>query len=128
MHDMPYEDSSFDVVFLGPLNYSDERPKAARETLRVARDGAIVAVMAGYEPCSDEEIERRLSYLPGSRDRIKTFDDLLTLFEGHVGHIYFAQDPLKVDKDNRSTFILIFSVKKPKGGSPYKPGQSDSLG
>ena len=114
MHAMPYGDSSFDVVILGwVLAYSDDKKAAAREVIRVARPGAVIAVGASWNPRSNEKLEQDLGYLPGSEDRLRTSADLLAPFAGHVGHVYFALDPEPVTAGKVSGIVAVFRLDKP---------------
>ncbi len=59
MHQMPYPDNAFDSVILGwVIAYSDDRPRAAREVIRVSRPGALVAIGVEYNPVSNEDFCR----------------------------------------------------------------------
>jgi hypothetical protein len=113
MHDLPYDDNSFDAVILGwALGYSQNQKKATSEVIRVARDGAIVAVGIEYNPLSNEEIVDWLGYLPGNEKRITSVDQILRFFEDHLGHVYFNHEHKPTVKSQVGSIIAIFSITK----------------
>ena len=113
MHAMPYEDSRFDVVILGwVIAYSDDKRAAAREVIRVAKPGAIIAVAVSWNPRSNETLKEELGYIPGSEDRLETSADLLALFDGNVGRVYFSQDPEPVRANKVTGVVAIFCLEK----------------
>ena len=60
MHAMPYPDGAFDMVVLGwVLAYSEDNDKVAEEVLRVANEGAFIAVGCEYNPKRYEELRGR---------------------------------------------------------------------
>jgi SAM-dependent methyltransferase len=106
MHAMPYPDCSFDIVFLGwVLSYSRDQAQAAREILRVCRDRAIVVLAGDY---SDEHRENRT--FNNENTHMKSCDQLLALFSGHVGNVYFRHDP---DPPHVFMVMTVFEVRKP---------------
>lgn len=113
MHKMPYEDNSFDIIFIGwVLAYSDDRIKAAKEIIRVAKPGAIIAIGSSCTLKTNDEVIEDCGYLPGSEDRIDSLKKLLGYFGDNVDHQYFAQDFNGDDKEFYYSIISVFSVKK----------------
>lgn len=113
MHNMPFADNSFDAVILGwVLSYSDNRPEAAREILRVARDGAVIAIGVEYNPLSNEEIVGKVGYTVGSDKRITYVSQILGLFEGNIEQVYFSHDISSKKRNEVGSVCAIFSVKK----------------
>ncbi len=113
LHAMPFCDSTFDVVMLGwVLAYSDDRARAAAEVIRVAKDGALVAIGSEYSPKTNEEIIQETGYLPGSFERIFSLSDITRLFEGHIDQVYFSHPVARGLEDRIGQLILIFSIKK----------------
>ena len=111
MHDMPYADNSFDVVIMGwVLAYSDDPVKAVREARRVARSDAVFAVGCEYSPLSDAE-QTAGGSLVGHGGRYDSADDILTLFEGDVGTVWFRQDIDPSLKDKTDSVMAIFKRK-----------------
>ena len=89
MHAMPYPDNSFDIVFVGwVLSYSRDQEAAAREILRVCRNGAILVLAGSY---SDESTDT--SKFKDDTTHMKSCAQVEALFKGHVGHAYFRHDP-----------------------------------
>jgi Methyltransferase domain len=111
MHNMPLNDSSFDLIVAGwVLVYSHAPEIAAREIIRVAKDQAIIAVTASYNNRSSEEIIQRY----GSLDT-KRFDNLeyiKEVFKNHIDFVYFQQDVDPLLKQDIASPTLIFRIKK----------------
>lgn len=112
MHAMPYKDSTFGVVIMGwVLAYSDNRPKAAEEALRVVRNGGIIAIGVEYRVESSEELSKKVGYQVPDEQRQKSVADILALFTNHVDHVYFSQD-LPPSPPDKYELLVLFSVKK----------------
>lgn len=111
MHAMPYKDNSWDAVLLGwVLSYSETPRDAAREIVRVTKDGGIVAVaVAYYSPLHLEEAGRR-GKLIGGANRIQTVASILELFEGAVNRVFFTHDAPQTASE--SYCAVIFSIQK----------------
>ncbi|MDA0782220.1 MAG: class I SAM-dependent methyltransferase [Rickettsiales bacterium] len=110
MHNMPYEDNSFDVIFLGwVMAYSNDRVKAAKEIMRVAKSGAIIAVGASYDPKTDEEIQAQMGYLTGTDDKFRNAEHMMEPFGDNIKHVYFCQDV--EDQKQFCDMITIFCIK-----------------
>ncbi len=121
MHDMQFEDQSFDAVVCGwTLSYSTDPRRAAREILRVTRPGGIVAIGVEYSILDRQAEQSLLGYQLQELDkigqRINSTSQLKALFEGQVGHVYFEHDaPNKVSHSatglaaNVSNVALVFS-------------------
>ncbi len=112
MHHMPYGDNSWDVVILGwVLAYSDDPWQAAREVIRIARDGAVVAAAVSYYPDKQlQALEEQGKLIGQRRTRRQTVQQLLELFGDHVDQVYFSHDA--PDKDREGMCAVIFSIKK----------------
>lgn len=98
MHEMPYADSSFDLIFCAyTLSYSDDPARAAREMLRVAADGAIVAIAVEYIPHAirARAQEKLLGYSLGGRVPLDSTAAIRELFAPHVGKIFVDYDAEK---------------------------------
>jgi hypothetical protein len=106
MHAMSYADASFDIVFVGwVLSYSRDQAAAAREILRVCRDRAIVVLAGDY---SDES--RDNPAFNNENTHMKSCEQLLGLFSGHVGRVYFRHDP---DPPRAFMVMTVFEARKP---------------
>jgi SAM-dependent methyltransferase len=124
MHKIPFEDNSFDVVICGwTLGYSATPDIAAKEMLRVAKNGALIAIAQEYSTLTKEDIEILLGYAIQDytklEKRINSTGQILYLFSGHVDHVYFDHDaPNKLShtrhghEPNVSHASAIYSVKK----------------
>ncbi|MBI4523177.1 MAG: class I SAM-dependent methyltransferase [Deltaproteobacteria bacterium] len=113
MHDLPYEDDSFDAVILGwVLAYSHNRKKATSEVIRVARNGGIIAVGVEYCPVSNEELIATMGYVPGNEERITSVAEILSFFGDHVDQLYFRHDVSPDMRTRVGSIIAIFSVRK----------------
>ncbi|QLE59132.1 class I SAM-dependent methyltransferase [Nostoc sp. TCL26-01] len=112
MHAMPYEDNSWDAVIVGwVFNYSKAPANAAQEIIRVARNGAIIAIGIEYNPLTDEEIQKMYGYsIDGSRTQSVT--DILNFFGESVDSVFFNHDIVAMQKDKQSELMVIFSLKK----------------
>lgn len=122
MHDLPFEDGSFDFVFCAyTLVYSKEPSKAAREFVRVLRDGGTVAVSVEYSPWEKRaEIQQALlGYTITPGEKLENVDDILKLFEPHVKSVFVRYDAEKKKHHtaeglvkNPSPIMAIFSIAK----------------
>lgn len=114
MHALPYADNSWDAVVLGwVLAYSDRKQDAADEIIRVARNGAVVAIGVEYTCMTNKAQVEAHGYLAGSSERILSVPDILKYFEGHVDRMYFSHD---VDERRRGeevvALVAVFSIRK----------------
>ncbi|MEP1097179.1 MAG: class I SAM-dependent methyltransferase [Cyclobacteriaceae bacterium] len=110
MHNMPYDDNSFDVTILGwVIAYSHSPELAAKEVVRVLKPGGIVAV--GVEYTGTEE-QSTISYVAGAGRQTKSVEQVKKYFENHVDHMYFNHDITEERKPVKGSVILIFSTKK----------------
>jgi SAM-dependent methyltransferase len=111
MHSMSFAENSFDVIFSGwVMAYSNDRQKAASEMLRVAQNGAVIAIGCSYNPLTEEELLKQNGYLTGTDNRILSIEHILSLFGDNIDKIYFKQDV--EDKTQFCDLIAIFSIKK----------------
>jgi SAM-dependent methyltransferase len=95
MHQLPYEDSSFDFVFCAyTISYSANPRQAASEMIRVLRNGGLVAMVMEYCPWSERaEIEDKLlGYRLTPGERLECFDDMINLFDGHIDKVFMRYD------------------------------------
>ena len=112
MHALPYRDRSFDAVVAGwVLAYSDDKKRAASEILRVSRPGAVIAVGVEWSPRSDDEFEREVGYVPGSRERLRSTDEILALFGDSVDRVFVRHDPVGEERADTFGLVAIFSVR-----------------
>lgn len=113
MHAMPYENDRWDVLVLGwVIAYSESPQQACDEIVRVASDGAVVAIGVQYHPLSPEEIGKSLGYIPGAKQRLGSVQEVLNLFGEHVDQVYFQHDIPTHRRDQAGSIIAVFSIKK----------------
>jgi SAM-dependent methyltransferase len=86
MHSLTYADNSFDAVYSSfVITYSDDIPTAIRETIRVARDGAII--IFAFEHLKPGLVNKLgASRLQGGPS------ELLSLFGPAVDKVYWSED------------------------------------
>ncbi|HEX9395548.1 MAG TPA: methyltransferase domain-containing protein [Burkholderiales bacterium] len=113
MHDMRYPDDAWDAVLLGwVLSYSTEPAVAAREVVRVTRDGGLIAVGVSYYP--PEVVRARVAegkgnFGTGRNAPIQTTAEILELFRPWVDHVYYNHVP---DPRGQGSSVAIFSIRK----------------
>jgi SAM-dependent methyltransferase len=117
MHAMPYEDNSWDAVILGwVMTYSDDVHLAAREVIRVARNGAVIAIGVSYYPLDQLTKDRLAGGDERFRDkRLQTVKQYLELFGENVKRVFFQHDAADPGKDGVCS--LIFQIQKPVAGA-----------
>lgn len=112
MHAMPYADNSWDALILGwVMTYSNDPQIAAREVIRVARDGALVAIGVSYYELDGLTKDRLAGGDERMRDqRLQTVKEYLDLFGDHVKTVFFQQDAVAGAKEGVCS--LIFQIRK----------------
>jgi hypothetical protein len=105
MHNLNYADNSFDIVVVSTVFLcSNNKTKAASEILRVIKPGGIVAFgdKCPLVDCSDlTPVEAQLK-----SEYLSSTEDVLKLFQPHVGTIYFKSDPIPPYNDEITTSIV----------------------
>ena len=113
MHRLPYGDGTFDAILYGwVLVYSDDPQRAAREAVRVVRDGGIIGIGAEHYPDGAAGAAQVNPGYPIGGKRINTAAEHLELFAGHVGQVFFMHDVGARVTQRMSNTCVIFSVKK----------------
>jgi hypothetical protein len=113
MHQMPYKDNSWDAVLMGwVIAYSNEPEVAAKEVVRVAKNGSVVAIGVEYNPITPEQIQQKIGYVPGGEKRISSTRQILDFFGANVDHVYFNHDIIPSRKHIKGSFCVVFSIKK----------------
>ena len=110
MHDLPYPDGTFDVVFSGwSLAYSDDRPRALREMVRILRHGGYVSFGQGYSSVPPGETDDWV----GASERPNTLDEIFAPIADSIGTHYFRHEitPEMAAQGQRS-ILAVFSVSK----------------
>ena len=105
MHELKFSDSSFDAVYSAfVITYSDDIPKAVAETIRVAKDGALVVFV--YEHLALGAGNRF-----GKNNLSNGPDDLLALFGANAGHVFWKED---FESEGSYTSSVVFRLTKPQ--------------
>lgn len=113
MHNMPYEDNSFDIVIMGwVIAYSDQPVKACNEVVRVSTNNAIVFTGVQYAPVSNEELIKIHGYVPGSEDRIYSNKKVASFFGDSIKTTIYDHDMSEVTPEKVSDLILGIRLKK----------------
>ena len=124
MHAMPYPDNSWDAVVIGwTLSYSHQPQQAAREIVRVTKNGGLVAVGVTYSTLNEQESIQRFGRSIQDwkllSERINTVDQILGFFGDNVDTVFFRHDsPNKISSGSQakgekaSYSAVIFRVKK----------------
>jgi SAM-dependent methyltransferase len=125
MHDLPFADDSFDFIFCAyTLVYSKKPSTAAREFVRVLRDGGTAAVAVEYSPWDRRaDIEQALTgYTIIPDEKLETADDILAVFTPHVDKVFVRYDAEKKRHHTAdglvkkpSPIMVVFSVRKDAG-------------
>jgi hypothetical protein len=109
MHDIDFPDNTFDVIVFGDvLGYSKAPTTAVSEILRVAKSHAIITTAHGI--ADPETGESGFELKPGLI--VKTTDDVMTLFQPHIGTIYFRCEAENPREPIMRRVLTIFSVIK----------------
>jgi SAM-dependent methyltransferase len=106
MHEMTFPDSSFDVVYCShALEHSYDVERVSAEIVRVARDGAVVAL----------EVPVRAQASTADRVVFSGLDHLRAVFGGHVAEEWLAEEqPPRSATNDQGTDIarLVFRLRK----------------
>jgi len=90
MHNMPFEDNSFDVVICGwTISYSKEPQVACDEIDRVCKPGGVIAF--GFDHLSQQNFNPN-NEAPTQPDRINSISDIKGMFAGKIQNSYFEYD------------------------------------
>jgi SAM-dependent methyltransferase len=103
MHELKFSENSFDVIYSAfVITYSDDIPKAISESIRVAKDGALIVFVF-------EHLAAGAGNRFGKNNLPNGPDSLLEMFGAHAGHIYWKED---FENDSRYTSSVIFRLSK----------------
>lgn len=122
MHNIPFENNYFDVVLCGwTLSYSSTPDIAAKEILRVTKNGGIIGIGVEYSTLTKADSEHLIGYEIQEYSklslRVNSTAEILNLFKGSVNHVFFNHDaPNKISHTrdglvhNVSQVVTIFST------------------
>jgi SAM-dependent methyltransferase len=106
MHDMTFEDDSFDVVYAShSLEHSYDVERVAAEIVRVGRDGAVVGI----------EVPVRVQASAADRVVFSGLDELRSVFDGRIGKELLAEEHApRSELNEQGTEIarLVFRLRK----------------
>jgi len=112
MHNIKYEDNSFDVVISGwTLAYSTNVKLALSEILRVTKPGALISIGFTY----DKNIPNH-PHLNSNRkeEKIYTTDQIKEFFKNSIQNVYFEFDAYKDNPNVARHSIIIIRTRKRK--------------
>jgi len=124
MHATPYPDDAWDAIVTGwTLSYSSAPERVAREMIRIARPGAVIAVGVEYSTMSESEEIALSGYSIQERTklpkRINSVAEVLALFAPHVDTVFFTHDAPRKRSHTAgglaadvSNVAAIFSIRK----------------
>jgi SAM-dependent methyltransferase len=103
MHELKFSDNSFDAVYSAfVITYSDDIPKAIAETIRVAKDGALIVFVFEHLALGAGNRFGKNNLGNGPRD-------LLEAFGASAGHVYWNED---FEDEGRYTSSVVFRLSK----------------
>jgi len=110
MHDLPYGNSSFDVVINSwVLLYSRRQQRVIDELIRVVKNNGLIAIgMTRYPPDAPD----RPNWIEsdGSKPNYLTNSEVLRFFGDHVADIPFRHEPL--DPSQKGGLMMILRIRK----------------
>ncbi len=113
MHNMNYEDNSFDVVFLGwVIAYSRSPEIVAKEVIRVIKPGGIIAIGVEYLGTEMLKHKEKTKYSAGAGRVTSNVDQFLKDYKNNIEHIYFSHSIHEDRIDMKGSVLSIFKVKK----------------
>jgi hypothetical protein len=123
MHNMQFEDSSFDIVICGwVLGYSNDRTTAAREILRVAKPGGLISIGNAYTARDPQEQSKKvnMSYEIGSAEVLNSLSQIEAIFGIDAKDYIFRSEGAETGVDGDS-MIAVFR-------KPGAPNTVDEIG
>jgi SAM-dependent methyltransferase len=103
MHELKFPDNSFDAIYSAfVITYSDDIPGAINESIRVAKDGALIVFVF-------EHLAAGAGNRFGKNNLANGPDSLLEMFGTNVGHVYWRED---FESDGRYTSSVVFRLAK----------------
>lgn len=120
MHDMPFEDDSFDVIIVGwVLTYSTDNRAAAAEIMRVARPNAHIAIGCAVIPNDDgapPEAEMAAGGIPTPGEvmtvsRFYNSGQIERLFADQIASVIVRQDPHPAMRDQVANATIVARLR-----------------
>ncbi len=111
MHDMKYEDNSFDVVISGwTLRYSTNVNLAMSEMLRVVKSGGLILIGFSYDSTNEETLELKTNKT--KENTIYTTNQIKEFYKNNIRNIYFEFDAYKDNPNVNRKSVIIIRIKK----------------
>ena len=127
MHEMPFPNDSFDFIFCAyTLSYSQMPSRAAKEFVRVLKDGGHIAIAVEYTPWEErrEIQESLLGYTIIPDEKLETTRDIVSLFGDRVKKVLVDYDAERKRHHTASGLVerpspvmVVFSVRKDAAGT-----------
>jgi hypothetical protein len=113
MHDIPFDDNSFDIVVMGWVIAYSQTPKIAmKEVVRIMKPNGYCAVGVEYNPLSIEEIKSKLGYIPGADFRTNNCEEIKSLYGDNMHRVIYEHDITTYNPKVKGDLISIVQIKK----------------
>ena len=116
MHQIPFEDNSFDVVnFSWVLGYSSNQKQAVQEAYRVVKPEGLIGIGEQWDPTPIAETSKMMEKSRGySLDgtETKSCQDLIALFDVNSIDVVFKTEPLNRHKNQVGLISVIAKALK----------------
>lgn len=113
MHDMPFEDNSFDIVVMGWVIAYSQTPKVAiNEVIRILKPSGYCAIGVEYNPLSIDEIKSKKGYIPGADFHTNNCEEIKELFGNNINKVIYEHDISTYNRKVKGDLISIVQIKK----------------
>ena len=116
MHEMPFEENSFDVViFSWVLGYSTNQQKAVKEAIKITKNEGYIGIGEQWDPTPIQEVSRQMLESKGySLDGVATrsCSDLNALFENNLTKVIFSTEPIDSEKNSVGWITTLVQINK----------------
>ena len=107
MHNINFNDSSFDVIISGwTLAYSNNKKLAYDEIIRVSKNNAVICIGFTYLP---EDLKYNVNFLD---ERLISTNQIIKYFNTEPKNIFYNFDSCSIDKKKTRHSIIIFRLNK----------------
>ncbi len=111
MHDIKYQDNSFDVVVSGwTLRYSTNVNLALSEMLRVSKPGGLISI--GFTYIKNVTTDPTLKTNKTIENEIYTTDQIKEFYKDNIRNVYFEFDAYKDNPEVNRASTIILRIKK----------------
>lgn len=114
MHEMPYDDDSFDIAFSSwALTYSHDPRRACSELVRVTRPGGVICVGCEYDCDAAQQVRRDAGSGVLLNSWFETLEELKASFGAAVGTVLWQEQAPNIWMPGRKeNLTLVFRVAK----------------